>query len=109
MVLLNDGDYLEWQVYILRNPVRHHIETTVRRYKRNTAISVELAEPDALVELDVVDLDAFVVALLDALFCVLRHYEAVINTELAFRHASQLGFHSDFTVYIGFENCAYIR
>mmetsp|Transcript_22180 Transcript_22180/g.73188 ORF Transcript_22180/g.73188 Transcript_22180/m.73188 type:complete len:470 (+) Transcript_22180:196-1605(+) len=56
--LLDDGQHAEGQIDVLGDAVRHELELAVGRHKRDGAVHVKLAELDALVEGDVVDVDA---------------------------------------------------
>ena len=60
-------------------------------------------------ELDVINLDTFIVALLNSLLCVFRHYKAVVYTEFALWHASELSFYCNLAIYVGFKDGSFIR
>jgi len=93
-VLLNNRHDFKWQVDVLTDAVCHNIENSVRWDKSDRSISIKLAESHALVELDVVDLNAFVSRLTSNCWGIIcssahLHQEFVIDTELAFWHASE--------------------
>ena len=71
--------------------VRHEVEGAVWGDEGDTAVLVELAQPDALVKLQIWDIDAAVDL---AVLLLLLHEELVVHAELALGHVGQLALDS---------------
>ena len=85
--LLHYWHDLEGQIDVLADTVGHQLEDTVGRDERDRTVPVELSQPHALVELDVVDLDALV-HLGRSLLGVFDE-QFVVDAKLALGHAAQ--------------------
>lgn len=91
-VLLDNGDNLEGQVDELTDAVCHHVKDTIRRDERNRAVSVKTTKSHALMELDIVNLDALVCRLLcnsaRTTSCTRApHQKLIVQAEFALWHA----------------------
>mmetsp|Transcript_16624 Transcript_16624/g.35293 ORF Transcript_16624/g.35293 Transcript_16624/m.35293 type:complete len:374 (-) Transcript_16624:73-1194(-) len=95
--LLHNGQHSERQVDVLGDAVGHELELAVRRDERDGAVHVELAQLDALVEGDVVDLDARArtshVGLLHLGLVV--EQQLVVEAELALGRAAEVALDHD--------------
>lgn len=88
-VFLDYGRDLEGQINVLTNTVRHNLEQSIRRDERYRTVTIEPAKSDALVELDVINLDSLLL-----LFSVLGwgtgwfpEQEFIVDAEFALWHA----------------------
>mmetsp|Transcript_28252 Transcript_28252/g.45933 ORF Transcript_28252/g.45933 Transcript_28252/m.45933 type:complete len:319 (-) Transcript_28252:79-1035(-) len=84
-------------------PVRHEVELAVRRDERYGAIVLEPSESNALVELDVLQLDGLAGTGLSAPSRGLEH-ELVVQAQLELGHAGEEGLHLDGTVDLGVQH-----
>jgi hypothetical protein len=76
---LNDRSNLEWKVHILGNAIGHYFERAIRRNESNTSVPIESAKSDALMELDVIDLNCLLLAITTFFFFVaLSHKKLII-------------------------------
>ena len=60
---LNYRSDFERQVDVCGNSIGHHLESAIWGYEGNGPISVKPAQPHALMELDIIDLNAFLLYL----------------------------------------------
>ena len=99
----------ERQVDVLGDSVGHHIEDTIRWDEGDRPVSVEPAQSNALVKLDVVDLDSFVRDLSRvgrSSLIVGLHQQLVVDAELTLRHPRELCFDSHAPIYVRFKDSA---
>lgn len=85
-VLLDYWHDFEGQVNIVANSVGHQLEHSIRWDESDGAVSVESAQADALVELNIVDLNSAV--LLSGVGGRILDEQLVVDAELALWHAS---------------------
>jgi hypothetical protein len=100
---LKDRDNFERKIDVLTYSIGHKLEDAIWWDKSNGAISIEAAQPDTLVKLDIINLDSPVgslggVRILDE--------KLIVDAELAFRHPRELGLHQDLTKDISPQDCA---
>lgn len=87
-VLLDHWSYFERQVYILTDSIGHDFEESIRRNEGDWTISVETSKSHALVELDVINLNTFLLFLciLRWRTCRLSQQKLIINSKFALGH-----------------------
>ena len=110
-VLVENGHHLKRQVYIFVDAVaslkrvRHEVEGAIGGDEGDRAVLVKFAQTHALVEFDVIDVDAAVHAPAIGFFF---HQQLVVHAEFALRHVRQLRFHPHETLDFGAQHRAYL-
>ena len=110
-VLLDNGYNLEGQVDVLTDPVGHHVEDAIGRDERDRSVTVESAQTHALVELNIINLDAFISWFL-GYDCRSRtptltlHKKLVVDAELAFWHTGEERLDTDAAIHVSLEHRA---
>ena len=108
---LNDRCYFEWQIDIWWYSVRHNFKKSIRWDESNGSVSIKSLKTDALMEFDVINLNAFLLLFLTISSCwIIRfsYQQFIINSEFALWHTWKLGFDNNLSNNIRFQNCASI-
>lgn len=86
LILSHDGCNLKGQIDIRSHAISHDLKSSIWRNEGDRTISVKATKSDALVELDIIDLDTFSRWLIARLIIFLNQF--IIDTKFALGHTT---------------------
>ena len=82
--LLNYWSDFKGQVDVCRDPVGHHLEGSIWGYESDGSIAIKSSKSNALMELNVIYLDTFLLHLI--FLVIVPNEQFIVNSKFALRH-----------------------